>query len=52
MNNSQILYKNTITTGNGSQNGVITRRDQVQIDFSCFYAKPDVQSLSFRIKDR
>ncbi|XP_077960162.1 uncharacterized protein LOC120825702 isoform X2 [Gasterosteus aculeatus] len=51
MNNSQILYKNTITTGNGSQNGVITRRDQVQIDFSCFYAKPDVQSLSFRIKD-
>uniref|UniRef100_G3PQ51 ZP domain-containing protein n=1 Tax=Gasterosteus aculeatus aculeatus TaxID=481459 RepID=G3PQ51_GASAC len=51
MNNSQILYKNTITTGNGSQNGVITRQDQVQIDFSCFYAKPDVQSLSFRIKD-
>ncbi|XP_037331435.2 alpha-tectorin-like [Pungitius pungitius] len=51
MNNSQILYKNTIMTKNGSQNGVITRKDQVQIDFSCFYTKPDVQSLSFRIKD-
>ncbi|XP_037331410.2 uncharacterized protein LOC119219980 [Pungitius pungitius] len=51
MNNSQILYKNTIMTRNASQNGIITRKDQVQIDFSCFYTKPDVQSLSFRIKD-
>ncbi|XP_062416892.1 alpha-tectorin-like [Pungitius pungitius] len=50
-NNTQILYKNTIMTRNASQNGIITHQDQVQIDFSCFYTKPEVQSLSFRIKD-
>ncbi|KAK9529691.1 hypothetical protein VZT92_013769 [Zoarces viviparus] len=52
MNNSQILSKNTITVKNSSENGVITRHDQIQIDFSCLYTKPDIKSVAFRIKDR
>nr|XP_037618493.1 zonadhesin-like [Sebastes umbrosus] len=54
-NNSQIMYKNSIVTRNSSMNGsmnsVITRNDQVKIDFSCFYTKPEIKSVSFRIKD-
>ncbi|XP_054480144.1 uromodulin-like [Anoplopoma fimbria] len=50
-NSSQILYKNTIRTLNISTSSIITRHDQVQIDFSCLYTKPDIKSVSFRIKD-
>ncbi|XP_074481182.1 alpha-tectorin-like [Sebastes fasciatus] len=50
-NNSQIIYKNTIMVSNGTLNGVITRHDQVEIDFSCLYQMPDIRSVSFRIKD-
>lgn len=52
MNNSQIIYKNTITTRNSSLYSIITRHDQVEIDFSCFYRKPEVKTVAFRIKDR
>ena len=47
-----ILFKNTITTRNMSAYGVITRHDQVQIDFSCLYKEPEIKSFTFRIKDR
>ncbi|KAK5847444.1 hypothetical protein PBY51_016568 [Eleginops maclovinus] len=50
-NSSLVLYKNTIMTRNMSQHSVITRHDQVQIDFSCLYTEPDVKSFSFRIRD-
>ncbi|XP_051282972.1 uncharacterized protein LOC127378337 [Dicentrarchus labrax] len=48
-NNSQVLYKNTVMMANAS--GIITRNDQVEIDFSCLYAVPEVKSVSFKIKD-
>ncbi|XP_071328649.1 pancreatic secretory granule membrane major glycoprotein GP2-like [Trachinotus anak] len=48
-NNSQIIHKNSIRIQNLT--GVITRRDQVQIDFSCYYTQPDIKSMSFRIRD-
>ncbi|XP_044043029.1 uncharacterized protein LOC122871757 [Siniperca chuatsi] len=48
-NDSQIIYKNAIKMSTSS--GIITRNDQVYIDFSCFYTKPDVKSVAFKIKD-
>ncbi|XP_068441855.1 pancreatic secretory granule membrane major glycoprotein GP2-like [Clinocottus analis] len=48
---TQILYKNAIVTRDASKAGVITRHDQVNIDFSCLYKKPDITSVSFKIKD-
>ncbi|XP_029301703.1 uromodulin-like [Cottoperca gobio] len=51
MNNSQVIYKNSIVTMNSSLSGIITRHDQVQIDFSCHYTEPDTKSVSFRITD-
>ncbi|XP_067458894.1 alpha-tectorin-like [Thunnus thynnus] len=48
-NSSKIMYKNAIMTWNSS--GPITRRDQVNIDFSCFYNQPDIKTLAFKIKD-
>ncbi|XP_068424979.1 uncharacterized protein [Clinocottus analis] len=47
---TQILYKNAIVTRDASKAGVITRHDQVNIDFSCLYKKPDITSVSFKIK--
>uniref|UniRef100_A0A8C9Z5S6 ZP domain-containing protein n=1 Tax=Sander lucioperca TaxID=283035 RepID=A0A8C9Z5S6_SANLU len=49
-NKSQIIYQNTIMMQNSSTD-VITRHDQVMIDFSCLYTKPDIRSVSFKIKD-
>ncbi|XP_074483976.1 pancreatic secretory granule membrane major glycoprotein GP2-like [Sebastes fasciatus] len=49
-NNSQILFKNAIVMRNRSMD-IITRNDQIEIDFSCFYTKPDIRSVSFTIKD-
>nr|XP_046237390.1 alpha-tectorin-like isoform X2 [Scatophagus argus]XP_046237392.1 alpha-tectorin-like isoform X2 [Scatophagus argus] len=48
-NNSQLIYKNTIVVQNSSS--VITRNDQVYIDFSCIYTQPDIKTMSFRIRD-
>ncbi|XP_044027681.1 uncharacterized protein LOC122864393 [Siniperca chuatsi] len=46
---NQIIYKNAIKMSTSS--GIITREDQVYIDFSCFYTQPDVKSVAFKIKD-
>ncbi|PWA13917.1 hypothetical protein CCH79_00018520, partial [Gambusia affinis] len=48
-NGSQINYKNTIMTQNSSD--VITRHDQVFIDFSCHHTQPDIKIVALRIKD-
>ncbi|XP_026225005.1 alpha-tectorin-like [Anabas testudineus] len=48
-NNSQIIYENTIMKQSSSSE-VISRKNQVYIDFSCFYIQPDIKSASFRIK--
>ncbi|XP_042283229.1 alpha-tectorin-like [Thunnus maccoyii] len=50
-NSSKIMYKNAIMTRDRSKDGPITRRDQVNIDFSCFYNQPDIKTLAFKIKD-
>uniref|UniRef100_A0A3B4XZY7 Alpha-tectorin-like n=1 Tax=Seriola lalandi dorsalis TaxID=1841481 RepID=A0A3B4XZY7_SERLL len=49
-NNSQIIYKNAIMKQNNT--GVITRHDQFQIDFSCYYNQPEIKTMAFKIKDR
>ncbi|XP_041821682.1 uncharacterized protein LOC121626989 [Chelmon rostratus] len=49
-NNSQLIYMNTITVLNSSSDN-ITRQDQVYIDFSCVFTQPDVNTVTFRIKD-
>ncbi|XP_039662099.1 zona pellucida sperm-binding protein 4-like [Perca fluviatilis] len=49
-NGSQIIYQNAITMQNSSTD-VITRHDQVSIDFSCLYTVPDLTSVSFKIKE-
>lgn len=48
-NNNQIIYQNTISNYNGSSN-LITRRDQVFIDFSCVYVQDAVKA--FKITSR
>uniref|UniRef100_A0A3P8QIZ5 Sperm plasma glycoprotein 120 n=1 Tax=Astatotilapia calliptera TaxID=8154 RepID=A0A3P8QIZ5_ASTCA len=48
-NNSYIIYKNTIRSQNYSD--VITRKDQVQIDFSCVHSQPNINTATFRIRD-
>ncbi|KAL4008046.1 hypothetical protein ACER0C_001898 [Sarotherodon galilaeus] len=48
-NNSQVIYKNTIMTENSSS--IITRHDQVYIDFSCVQTQPDIKTETFRIRD-
>ncbi|KAA8577976.1 hypothetical protein FQN60_016061 [Etheostoma spectabile] len=42
-NSSQIIYTNTITMQNSSAD-VITRQDQVAIDFSCFSVVQEIES--------
>nr|XP_046236031.1 uncharacterized protein LOC124054280 isoform X3 [Scatophagus argus]XP_046236032.1 uncharacterized protein LOC124054280 isoform X3 [Scatophagus argus] len=46
-NNSQLIYKNTIT----SSSDVIIRNNQVNIDFSCVFAQPDIKTMSFRVRE-
>ncbi|XP_034080993.1 alpha-tectorin-like [Gymnodraco acuticeps] len=50
-NGSQIVYENSIVLSNRSSAGVITRQDQLKIDFSCFYKQPEVKSVPFTIRD-
>ncbi|XP_040913418.1 alpha-tectorin-like [Toxotes jaculatrix] len=50
VNNSQVIYKNTIMTRNSSMFGLINRHSPVHIDFSCFYSQPDVKSLGIKLK--
>ncbi|XP_006808626.1 alpha-tectorin-like [Neolamprologus brichardi] len=50
-NNSQVIYKNTIMTQNSSSD-IITRLDQISIDFSCVQTQPDIKTATFRIRDR
>ncbi|XP_033992901.1 uromodulin-like [Trematomus bernacchii] len=50
-NGSQIVYENSIVSSNRSSAGVITRQDQLKIDFSCFYKQLEVKSVSFTIRD-
>uniref|UniRef100_A0A3Q0RF68 ZP domain-containing protein n=1 Tax=Amphilophus citrinellus TaxID=61819 RepID=A0A3Q0RF68_AMPCI len=49
-NNKQVINRNTIMTLNRSSD-VITRHDQVYIDFSCVQAQPDVKTSTFKISD-
>nr|XP_043906278.1 alpha-tectorin-like [Solea senegalensis] len=51
LNDSRIVYKNTITTRNSSTSSLINRQTTVQIDFSCFYTQPDTKSLGITVKD-
>uniref|UniRef100_A0A3Q2G8W4 ZP domain-containing protein n=1 Tax=Cyprinodon variegatus TaxID=28743 RepID=A0A3Q2G8W4_CYPVA len=48
-NGSQVNYENTIMTQNSSD--VITRHDQVYIDFSCHHTQPEIKVVELRIKD-
>ncbi|XP_022623026.1 alpha-tectorin-like [Seriola dumerili] len=48
-NNSQIIYKNSIMKQNNT--GVITRHDQFQIDFSCYYNQPEIKTMAFKIRN-
>ncbi|KAF3840572.1 hypothetical protein F7725_006434 [Dissostichus mawsoni] len=50
-NSNQIVYENSIVSSNRSSGGVITRQDQLKIDFSCLYKQPEVKSVSFTIRD-
>uniref|UniRef100_A0A3P9DSG7 Alpha-tectorin-like n=1 Tax=Maylandia zebra TaxID=106582 RepID=A0A3P9DSG7_9CICH len=49
-NNSELIYKNTIMNQNSSSD-IITRHDQVYIDFSCVQTQPDIKTATFRIRD-
>ncbi|XP_053185067.1 uncharacterized protein LOC128368302 [Scomber japonicus] len=46
----QLKFKNSIVAQDSS-GSKITRHDEVKIDLSCFYNQPDVETMSFKIKD-
>ncbi|MEQ2196698.1 hypothetical protein XENOCAPTIV_009450, partial [Xenoophorus captivus] len=46
-NNNQIIYQNTISNDDGFSN-VITRRDQVFINFSCIYLQEATKAFKIR----
>ncbi|XP_020775894.2 alpha-tectorin-like [Boleophthalmus pectinirostris] len=50
-NGSKIIYHNSIKTWNSSNFGIITRHEEVHLDFSCHYVQPAVKSLAIRIRD-
>ncbi|XP_075888268.1 alpha-tectorin-like [Nelusetta ayraudi] len=50
-NNSQAIFKNTLSMRNSSVNEIITRHNQVFVNFSCLDTAPQPQSASFRIKE-
>ncbi|XP_061566435.1 alpha-tectorin-like [Cololabis saira] len=47
----KVSYKNTIQSTSSSSSNVITRHNEVNIDFSCVHVEPDVKTMSFTIKD-
>ncbi|KAK7895572.1 hypothetical protein WMY93_020897, partial [Mugilogobius chulae] len=49
--NSQLIFSNQVQlTTSGQQNAVITRHDQFQVDFSCYYSLPEVKNMALKIK--
>ncbi|XP_041834666.1 uncharacterized protein LOC121635530 [Melanotaenia boesemani] len=50
-NSSQVIYRNSIMARNSSAEGVISRHSQVDIDFSCYYDKPAIKTVAFKVKD-
>ncbi|XP_072770485.1 uncharacterized protein [Nerophis lumbriciformis] len=48
-NDSVVLYKNTVTGLNTSE--IVANFDKFHVNFSCYHNQPDIQSMSFRIKD-
>ncbi|KAK7895561.1 hypothetical protein WMY93_020886 [Mugilogobius chulae] len=51
--NSQMIFSNQVqlTTADDIQQGaVITRHDQFQVDFSCYYSLPEVKNVALKIK--
>ncbi|KAK7895382.1 hypothetical protein WMY93_020707 [Mugilogobius chulae] len=51
--NSQMIFSNQVqlTTADDIQQGaVITRHDQFQVDFSCYYSLPEVKNVVLKIK--
>ncbi|KAF3698341.1 Alpha-tectorin Precursor [Channa argus] len=49
-NGSQIIYLNAVTNLS-NPNDIITRSDQVYINFTCIQTQPDDKTVSFKIKD-
>ncbi|XP_072314799.1 alpha-tectorin-like [Eucyclogobius newberryi] len=49
INGNKIVYSNTIMSNESS--GIISRDDQLYIEFSCAYVQPQVQTMSFKILD-
>ncbi|XP_061569855.1 alpha-tectorin-like isoform X2 [Cololabis saira] len=47
----QVSYKNTIQTTSSSSSDVITRHNEIKIDFSCVHVEPKTKTMSFKIKD-
>ncbi|XP_055005704.1 uncharacterized protein LOC129407728 [Boleophthalmus pectinirostris] len=47
--NEQLWFKNKVTFQN--QTSVITRENQFELDFSCFYNQPQIRTVALKIKD-
>nr|XP_057937853.1 alpha-tectorin-like isoform X2 [Doryrhamphus excisus] len=48
-NDSVVLYKNAVTGINTSE--IVANFDEFHVNFSCYYYQPELQSMTFRIKD-
>ncbi|XP_072296268.1 pancreatic secretory granule membrane major glycoprotein GP2-like [Eucyclogobius newberryi] len=48
--NNQLVFKNKVVLQNHTTS-IVTRHDQFELDFSCFYSQPEVKTVVLRIKD-
>ncbi|XP_056284634.1 alpha-tectorin-like [Pseudoliparis swirei] len=49
-NDSQVIYKNTISARKTSHTGLIHRHNGMVIDVSCFYNQPDVKTYVIKVQ--
>ncbi|XP_061915702.1 alpha-tectorin-like [Entelurus aequoreus] len=51
VNDSKIFYKNTVMRESMATPDGIMRYDSFHLDFSCFLEQPDINGMTFKIKD-
>ncbi|XP_019732764.1 alpha-tectorin-like isoform X2 [Hippocampus comes] len=49
-NDSFVVLKNSVATGQAPNNSLITRNKFVEIDFTCVYRQPEVRTLTLQVR--
>ncbi|KAJ0056788.1 hypothetical protein NL108_017645 [Boleophthalmus pectinirostris] len=48
--NNQLIFKNKVVLKNHTSS-IITRHNQFELDFSCYYDQPEIKTMALKIKD-